>query len=149
MQKVSNLFLPNRVTLWGDEATLLAGGAISSAALAGQEYNEYTYNASGANGASGGWNFVIAAGSTYILTVLASKASNRGKMDFYIDNTKVISAYDYYNGTTLNNDIVTAAGLTLAAGRHTASWVANGNTAPSTAYYIAITKAWLKPASDS
>lgn len=137
--------LPTRGQMWTDEATPLVGAAITMNPNGNQVYNTYSYQ-SGANLESAGWGFLCAAGD-YTFYVLAIKASNRGKADWYVDNVAKASGVDYYNATSIYNYVHTFT-ETLTAGYHTLKWIANGNTAPATAYFITTTKVWFKKTAD-
>ncbi|MDD5091043.1 MAG: hypothetical protein PHQ23_09005, partial [Candidatus Wallbacteria bacterium] len=108
---------------------------------AGMMYYTWTYQNPCANGDSFKHDFYLAAGN-YNFTVLGYNSTNRGKIDWYIDDVLKVSGQDWYGGGVMN--IMMTSALTVdASGLHTLKGVVNGKNAASSSYYIVWTKAWF------
>lgn len=141
--------LPTRATLWHDEATVVAGNALSLAVNNSQFYNCLHNQNPSADGDAFTQAVVLAEG-TYNFYVLGRTGSGLGRLDWYIDDIKVVSAQDWYNASITYNVIKTATDIVIAeGGRHVLKGVVNGKHVSSTGYAIYLTKYWFKQTTDS
>jgi hypothetical protein len=141
--------LPTRATLWHDEATVVAGNAIAITFNTSQLYNALHNQNPAADGGAFTQTVVLAEG-TYSFYALGRTGSGLGRLDWYIDDVKVISAQDWYAASITYNVIQTATDIVIAeGGRHVLKGVVNGKHVSSTGYAIYLTKYWFKQASDA
>ena len=135
---------PQRATMWQDEAIVISGAAMTAQPNNGQYYNITVNQSSPANGDAFTNSFILAAG-TYTFSVLGTTSGIRGKLDWYIDNTLVVSGQDWAGGGGIA--VLTASVTVSGNGRHVLKGVINGTSTGS--YYYQLTKYWLAPATDT
>lgn len=138
---------PRRWTGWHEESTILSGGALPFLINTAQVHNGGASQSPIANGDSFSQSFVLAAG-TYTLYVLGWTNTNRGKIDWYIDNVLNISGQDWYAGVLTSNIVLSGTVTVIGSGRHILKAVVNGKNASSSDYAATLTKFWLKPVTD-
>jgi hypothetical protein len=139
---------PLRATMWHDESLVTVGNAISRSVTTTQPYNLRVFQNSGANGDTFTNGFLLKAG-TYTLAVLGETSTDRGLIDWYIDNAKVVSLQDWYAGSTAQNIEKIASVTVTGEGYHVLKGVINGKNASSSGYNMVLTKMYLKPAADT
>jgi len=140
--------LPTRVTMWHDESTVTAGNAIANVVDTGSRYCTYSNQNTAADGDTFTQSFLLAAG-TYSLCVLGSTFTSRGKIDWYIDDVKVVSLQDWYAASLGINTIKTVGSIAVVGnGRHVLKGVINGKHASSSSYFMLLQKMWFYPATD-
>lgn len=141
--------LPTRATLWHDEATVVAGNAIAITLNTSQLYSALHNQNPAADGDAFTQTVVLAEG-TYSFYVLGRTGSGLGRLDWYIDDVKVISAQDWYAASITYNVIQSANNIGIAeGGRHVLKGVVNGKHVSSAGYAIYLTKYWFKQTTDS
>ena len=141
---------PTRATMWHDEALVTSGSALTLQIDTAQAYATDTINATPSNGDTFTQSFMLSSGS-YTFTVLGISANNRGKLDWYIDNTLVVSGQDWYSVNPTRNVLKTASVTVIGNGRHVLKGVINGKngSAVYSYYLISLTKYWFTPSSDT
>lgn len=128
---------PGLARVWPHDFVTLTGTWITAVVVT-QPYNCMVYNSTSDDGDSADAQFFAQAG-TYTLYVLGQTETNRGKADWYIDGSLVVSGQDWYAGTPANNVTKSSAGITIASsGMHTLKLVVNGKNASSGDYYIGL-----------
>jgi hypothetical protein len=145
---LSTAVYAKRVTLWGDEARVLAGGGTMVYLNASTApYCGYWETSTQANADSAGWGFLCAAG-TYTVTLLCHTQNDGGLADLYLDGVSIATGEDFYNVSSTHNVKKTIASVVIAtAGWHTLKWIVTGHSAGA-GYRVFITKVWLEQAAD-
>lgn len=142
---------PKRATMWHDEALVTNGNVIASdmGIAANQLYQAAAYQNTPANADAFTHSFMLRAG-TYTFSVLGVVATNRGKIDWYIDDmgTPVITGQDWYDGTPAYNVIKTVSVTVTGDGYHKLKGVINGKNGSSSDYYMVLTRYSLIPSAD-
>jgi hypothetical protein len=82
-------------------------------------------------------NFSVPAG-TYRFDMNLVKSTNSGKLDIFVDTTKILDAVDFYVATPVVIDITSITGVALTAGTHALKFVINGKNEASSAYIMNI-----------
>lgn len=140
-------YYPSRATLWHDESLVVTGNAISKSLQTAQYYNIASMQSIAANGDTFTTGFMLKAG-TYSFGALGIQHTDRGLIDWYIDNVKVVSLQDWYGATTYNTE-KTASVTVVGNGYHVLKGIVNGKNASSSGYYIQLTKMYFRPATDA
>ncbi|MCJ7778102.1 MAG: hypothetical protein MUP16_07305 [Sedimentisphaerales bacterium] len=139
---------PQRASMFHDEATVISGNQIAKTLNANMRYQYQAYQSTPANSNSFSHSFVVKAG-TYNFNTLSGTQPQCGRIDWYIDNVKVISLQDYYSAGVTYNVIKTVTDIVIATdGYHLLTGTVNGKHASATDYYILLVKYWLNPATD-
>jgi hypothetical protein len=140
---------PTRATFWHDESTITVGNGFATSywTLWDHPYGWSKYQNAAADGDTFTHSFSMKAG-TYTLSVLATTGATRGKVDWYIDDVKVVTGQDWYSGSTVGDVTKTASVTVTGNGRHVLKAVINGQHASSSGYLFNATKFWLAPSSD-
>lgn len=139
---------PQRASMFHAEATLISGGALTAAYLSTQRHTEIASQSSPSDADSFSNSFSVKAG-TYTFSVLGLRGPGKGKIDWYIDDIIVIAGQDWYNPVEGINITKTTTGIVITTdGYHKLVGTVNGKNDDSTGYLMALTKYWLKPASD-
>jgi hypothetical protein len=134
---------PTHATLWHDESTSLVGAVWAHTLFPAQRYNTFTMKATHANGDAFQQTFFLKAG-TYTFSVLGRTTGGSGKIDWYIDNVKVVSLQDWFYGGELSNIIKTASSISVVGnGLHTLKGIINGKNVSSEDYAMLLTKYWF------
>ena len=145
---ILNNIYPQRATIWHDESTALTGAPIASYYWASQNYMIRSLQNPGANGDSFSNSFLIKQG-TYSIYFLGDTSNDRGILDWSIDGTNIVSSQDWYSSGQTYNVIKTSSNIIITtSGYHVLKGVVNGKNVLSSAYYIDLTKIWLKPSID-
>lgn len=140
--------MPQRATLWHDEATVISGSAISLYQDTTQVYNNTPLQTSHSNGDSFSHSLFLKAG-TYTFAVLGVTTTIGGILDWTLDGTSILAGQDWYSVADAKNVIKTTTGISISTdGYHKLVGTVNGKNASSGNYYIFLTKYWFKPASD-
>lgn len=140
--------MPTRATMWHDESLVTVGNAITRFHETSQNYGQYAAQTAAANGDTFTQSFLLAAG-TYTLVIHGVTNTTFAKIDWYIDDTLVLSGQDWYASLAWNV-VKTQASITVSGnGRHVLKGVVNGKNGSSSSYNIALTKIVFVPASDS
>ena len=141
--------MPTRATMWHDASIVTAGNAIVITHDALQNYSLFSQQPNAADGDTFTQSFLLAAG-TYTLAVLGQTNNSKGRIDWYIDNVKVVSLQDWYSAGVVYNVVQSVASITVTgSGRHVLKGVINGHNGSSSNYWMLLTKIWLVPASDT
>lgn len=94
-------------------------------------------NASDADdGDSMSWSFLSETG-TYTFSVLYSKYTSRGIIEFLVDDVS-IGTVDMYNGSSVLNVVTDMTDIALVEGTHTLKALVNGKNASSSDYIMAV-----------
>jgi hypothetical protein len=134
---------PTHATLWHDESSNIVGASFTHVAYYPQRYNSYTMKGAHANGDAFQQTFFLKAG-TYIFGVLGRTTGGSGKIDWYIDNIKVVSLQDWFYGGEQDNVIKTASSISVVGnGLHTLKGIINGRNEESESYAMLLTKYWF------
>lgn len=148
MTTITSTDLPTRAECWHDEATILVGNALTIAVNTSQPYNDYAYQNAAVNGDSFTQSVFLRAG-TYIMSILGVTGNNRGKVDWYLDGTLIVSGQDWYTAGTVYNVVVTVANVVVPFdGYHVLKGSINGANVASGGYALYLTKLWWKQTAD-
>lgn len=139
--------LPKRWTGWHGESVVTVGNPLSFSQNTNQFGNGAWAQSPAANGNTFTQSFWIRAG-TYTFAVLGITNVNKGKIDWYIDNTLVVSGQDWYSASSVANVIKTASVTIATDGYHTLKGVVNGRNASASDWQILISEMWLRPSAD-
>lgn len=132
------------ITMWHDQSIKTVGNSFSTSIDAAQAYGHVRSQSAAANGDT--WtNAFVCLADTYTFSFLSSTDSNRGKMDFYVDNVQIGTIQDFYSASLAENVILTIASISVTDGYHVLKGVVNGKNGSSSGYTIALTKIWLLP----
>lgn len=135
---------PERATMWHDESTVLKGNDFAITFDANQEYAVYNYQNPPANTDSFTNSFFLKAG-TYSFFVLGITDANRGIVDWYVDDIRIVSQQDWYSAALTYNVLMAMNGISIPTdGYHILKGIVNGNNAASTNYFMTLTKLWFK-----
>lgn len=124
---------PDSAQILGGLADVSQGNALSFSVSTTQMLNGAWLQNTAANGDELVYHFSLAAGG-YHFRRWHTKASDSGKVDWYIDGVKVISLQDLYNGTTVVNDLVSSDVDVLTDGNHELVATINGKNGSSSSY---------------
>lgn len=133
---------PNRATMWHDEAVIISGSGLDFTLTAAQKYVAYIFQSTQVNGNKFSQSFFMKAG-IYTFTVLGVDNTNRGKIDWSIDDTDIIIGQDWYNTTIAYNVEKTNSFPILFDGLHVLKGTTNGKNASSSGYSMVLTKYWI------
>lgn len=140
--------IPRRATLWHDEDTVLTGNNLVYTIDTSQAFNFEAEQSPAADGDSFQQGFYLQEG-TYTMYVLGRTRSSSGKIDWYLDDTLIVSGQDWYSSAGASNVVMSSSGISVVgSGRHILKGVVNGKNGSSSGYRITITKVWFVPASD-
>jgi hypothetical protein len=141
-------WFPKRATLWHEESLPLTGHELEVTIVSGHQYGFDVYQHNAGQGDSFSQSFLLRPG-TYMFNVLGRIDTNRGKIDWYIDDVLVISGQDWYAGS-LTYNIVKKALVTVKGPTpfHTLRGVVSDKNAVSLDYAMTLTKMWFTPAGE-
>jgi hypothetical protein len=142
------LVAPKSATLWHDESVVLAGNALAHVHNTNQDYGVTVYQNTPANGDTFEQKVFLRPG-WYTFNVLGTTDANRGIVDWYLDDVKLLAGQDWY-AAAIGYNVVKASSVPFVVqygGAHTLKAVVNGKNASSTSYYLVLTKMWFAPAS--
>ncbi len=134
---------PVTATLWWEDATTISGTTLNTWYSNTVAYGHGSEQGPAANGDSNTINFFLKAG-TYTMKVLGYTTTNRGKVDWYIDDVLVVSGQDWYSAGGTPNVVKSATVTVVGDGNHVLKSVINGKNASSTDYSLALTKISFK-----
>jgi hypothetical protein len=126
-------------TIWADEAE---AASIAIYHDSGGNYG-FTIGTGGANGDSLTFSFVLAAG-TYTFSVMGQTGVNRGIIDWYVDDSIVLTGQDWYNGSAIFNTIIVGSVTITTSGKHVLKATINSKNGSSSGYYMSLTKMWFR-----
>jgi hypothetical protein len=135
--------LPQRATMWHDEATVIAGGAIARVVNTVFPYNMIAVQTPDVLNDEFKHGFLIQAGN-YTLYALGVTANNRGQVTWYIDDVVQGVAQDWYSAATTGNVEKTTSITVVGDGWHILKGKVLGKNASSSGYSIPLTKYWIK-----
>lgn len=131
--------LPRRVTLFHEDSIVLSGTALARVINTAQLYNHYAHQNPAANGDSFTQSFLLLAGQ-YTFRVLGMTSTDFGILDWYLDDTLMISQQDFYSVAGANNVVFNATVTVPTSGPHTLRAVVNGKNTSSSNFFIRLTK---------
>ena len=135
-----------RATMFFREA-LVTGSAHDHSVDALQPHN--TRSQVSGDGVYWTQSFMLVAG-TYTFYALGVTNTDRGIIDWYIDDVLVISGQDWYNSPAQRDITKTTSSITVTGnGRHVLKGIVNGKNGSSSNYGVSLTTYWLVPASDT
>jgi len=126
---------PKSAVMFPCHAKVIVGNPLSNVHTIALDFALRWYQNPPANGDTLQYNFYLAGGS-YTLKVHGETESVCGRIDWYIDNVKVVSLQDWYSAGAVSNVIQTADVTVLGNGKHTLRSVINGKNPASTGFYI-------------
>lgn len=141
----SRPIFPKLAVVWGDE--IITTVTVTNTLNSSQRYGYHRVSASG--DANDGDEFhagIYLAAGDYTLHQLGIESTNRGKIDYYIDNKVVSSGNDWYSGSADVNVENTASVTIETSGYHVLTCKINGKNASSSDYAFSCTKIWFTPA---
>jgi hypothetical protein len=136
---------PTRATMWHDESTVVTGNALTIVKDPAMSYYHYAYQNAAANGDTFTQSFVLASG-TYTFSVLGYTNTNRGKVDWYIDDVLVVGDQNWHSAGPTGNVIKTSSVTVSSDGVHVLKGIAK--LGDGGGYNLLLTKFWFKLASD-
>lgn len=142
------LLFPSSWRMWHNDSKATVGSVMVSTHDASADYGHWARQNPAADGDTFTQNFYCAAG-TYTLYVLTHVSTDRGKLDWYIDNeaTAQIVGMDLYGGFAYN--VFKTGTLTIKTdGWHKLRGVINGKNASSSGYMHISTAYWLRQSAD-
>lgn len=131
-----------QASLWHDESTVLSGGSLAHSVDAAHRYASYTIQSPGADGDSFEQDFLMQAG-TFTLYALGLTSTDRGLLDWYVDDVLVKVGQDWYAGGLARNQIKSFQFAIVGNGLHTLKGVVNGKNGSSSSYVISLTKFFI------
>lgn len=144
---------PTRARVFGEELNVLTGTALTRYHEALQNFSNYVYNSTAANGDELTWSWLLAAGS-YVLSILGLTSSYGGIIDVYGKLSPdgsygaLATGMDWYSAGIVYN-IIKTANITISTdGRWVLKTKVNGKHASSSGYYFYSTMIWLAPSAD-
>lgn len=140
------LELPRRAQMFCGTELVTVGSARSFRAFSTQSFTGCTVQSSPANGDTFTIGLFAAAGM-YTLSVLYFADSDKGIVDYYIDDVKIMTV-DQYSAATVWNSVSSASASIRKNGWHSFKSVVNGKNASSSNYKNIFTMAYLYPAKD-
>ena len=137
--------MPNRATLWHDDALILSGNTLTQTTETNQFFNGYAYQSAAANGDTFTHSCYLQSG-TYDLNILGITNNGCGIVDWYLDGTLIQASQDWYSASTTYNVVKTVASVSVgASGYHVLKGVINGKNGSSSGYQLRLTGYWLQP----
>lgn len=134
---------PTHATMFHDESKVTAGNAFTFALSTADKYNFDVYQNAPADHDTFTQTFVLAAG-TYSFSVMGIIGTDQGKIDWSVDGGAIVSAQDWYNGSTVRNTVKTVGSITIATdGVHTLQGYTNGKNGSGSNYYKQLQKYWF------
>lgn len=134
---------PTHATLWHDEVAIISGSPLFLWVDAYNAYNLSVFQEPCSDGDTFSISLFLKAG-TYTLNFLGWTGTNRGKIDWYLDNVKIITGQDWYAADAAVNTIFSTSNIVITTnGLHTIRGIVNGKNPASTDYYINLTKYWF------
>lgn len=133
--------LPRVVNFFHVQSVVTVGNALARTTPVDQIFNYQAYQNAAANGDTFTQDFTCAAG-TYSFSSYGSSTTDRGRIDWYIDATKVVSLEEWY-AASAGDILKTTSSIAITAGAHTLSGVVNGKHASSSGYKIVLAAMWL------
>lgn len=144
----STQILPTRAEMWHKDSIVTTGNAIVNNFNTSQMYSSFSAQTAAQNGDTFTQSFMLAAG-TYTLVFFGITSTDRGKIDWYIDDVKVVSLQDWYATPAAFNITKTVTSISVVGnGRHVLKGVVNGKNGSSSAYIMVLTRIDVIPASD-
>jgi hypothetical protein len=134
------LIYPTRALFSHINSTVIAGNALTQ--NTDVPFLGYAYQSPAANGDSFTQSFMLKAGTYTFRSRGFPDGANRGKIDWSIDGSVVISADNWASGTTRRDHTVTVVG----DGRHVLTGTINGSTSGN--WYMCIYDFSFIPSSD-
>jgi hypothetical protein len=140
---------PTRAIMWHMNSLVTAGAALQFYLSTSQAFNTTSAQSTAADADAFTQSFMLAAG-TYTFSVLGLTANNRGKIDWYIDDSLFSTGQDWYSASNTYNVVKTVASVTVTgSGRHTLKGIVNGKNASSSGYYVGFMSLSFIPSSDT
>ncbi len=119
--------------LLGGAGKVVAGNVMSFAVDTSSVLNGAWLQSTAANNDEIEYWFPLDAGS-YDFHRVHDKASDSGKIDWYLDGTLIVSGQDLYNATTVRNDDVSTTVTVTGTGGHILQALINGKNASSSGF---------------
>lgn len=135
---------PTHATMFHPESVVIVGAGLVSANSTLQKFDLFAFQSPGSDGDSFEQSFFLKAGS-YVFSVLGLGFTNRGLVDWYIDDVMIVSGQDWYASSLSYNVIKAASDISVALnGLHTLKAVINGKNPLSSGYYLYLTNYWFR-----
>jgi hypothetical protein len=136
---------PRCAAMYGDEVKTSQTLDVNFRNLHRYDFEYVTNSTADADGDEYHFGFMLEAG-IYTLSHYGVTASNRAKVDYYIDGVLVASGVDWYTAATTVDVTKTASVTVPTSGYHTLTCKINGrNASNTTGWMISLTKIWLTP----
>ena len=147
ISRVPPMIYSRRLTLFHDQAKVLAGNAMTRAGSSGTPFNFVAYQSPAANHDKWQQSVVLPAGN-YTFVCIGITYNNEGKIDWKLDGNALVSGQDWYS-STLQQGVNKSTNITIASdGYHLLTGEINGKNASSSAYYQGLTAYYFAPASE-
>lgn len=138
--------LPQRVTLWHHEDTILSGTSPFSINMqAGQAYGFATEQNPASINDEFQQSFFIKEGS-YGLVMLGRTTAASGQVTWYLDDVAIATNQDWYSASATDNVMKSVSVTITGSGRHILRGKITGKNASSSGYRLQITKIFFVPA---
>jgi hypothetical protein len=95
------------------------------------------YNSSAANGDNFSVNFAAFPG-VYTIELNTSKSADRGKLDVFLDDEKIIDAVDLYAASANQISTTSVTSVEISAGIHALKFALNGKNASSSSHNFSV-----------
>lgn len=139
----STTALPITATMWHDQSDILAGNALLIAANTSQVYNALVFQNPPAQNDAFTQSFWMASG-TYTLYILGQTSSDRGRIDWYVDNVSVTTNQDWYSASPTYNVEKSTSITIVGNGVHTIKGIIATKNGSSSGYVMVLNKYWIK-----
>jgi hypothetical protein len=122
--------------LWHINARVIAGNAIAATISNTSRFNHTAKQTNDANGDTFEHDIFLMAG-VYNFVVVGTTDAAMGRLDWYLDGTKIVSLQDWYAAAPVENVSQTTSVTVSESGYHRLVGKVNGhNAAPATDYEI-------------
>lgn len=139
---------PQRETMWHDEATVVAGNAISLSADTNQSFASLPRQSASANADAFTHSCWLRAG-TYNFKILGFTGPASPLVDWSLDGVNFTTGQDWYSaGATYNVVKTVGSVVVIGDGYHVLKGTVNGKNASSSSYNLLLTKYWFSPSTD-
>jgi hypothetical protein len=130
--------LPARVTLWHDEALVVAGNALTFAINANQFHRFYSWQDPAALNDSWTQSLVLLPG-TYEIKLFYFTGPNSGKLDLDLGSHQIVSSLDLYTAAPTFNQYAPYIWTVITGGLYTLTGTVIGKNAASGGYEARLT----------
>ena len=137
---------PHRAVMAHDESIITVGNGFNYASAGALRY---AFQSAAVDGDTFTHSFWAEEGIGYTFSVLGRTNSSHGRIDWYIDNIKVISLQDWYSAGQTEGVIKAVTSIAvIGTGYHVLKGVLNGKNASSSGENMLLVKYWITQSGD-